>query len=177
VGSVFLLGVPAMVLLLLAGPVLLPEYRNPEAGRLDLASVALSLGAILPVIYGLKELTRGGWQPLPVVAIAIGVGFARRQHALADPLLDLGLFADRAFSTTLGSMLAYSMLSGGTMVWVAQYFQLVQGLSPLQAGLALVPGMAAAIGSFQLAPPAGPPHPPRLPVLRWPGRGGGPAWY
>jgi MFS transporter, DHA2 family, multidrug resistance protein len=155
-GSVFLLGVPAMALLLLVGPRLLPEYRNPEAGRLDLASVALSLGAVLPVIYGLKELARGGWQPLPVTAIAaglaVGVAFARRQRALADPLLDLGLFANRAFSVTLASMLAYSMLSGGTMVWVAQQLQLVEELSPLRAGLALVPGMVAAIASFQLAP-------------------------
>jgi DHA2 family multidrug resistance protein-like MFS transporter len=159
-GSVFLLGVPAMLLLLLVGPRLLPEYRNPEAGRLDLASVGLSLGAILPVIYGLKELARQGWRPLPIAAIVVGLAvgwrFVHRQQALAeasfDPLLDLRLFAHRAFSTTLGSMLAYSMLSGGTMMWVAQQLQLVAGLSPLQAGLALVPGMVAAIGSFQLAP-------------------------
>jgi MFS transporter, DHA2 family, multidrug resistance protein len=133
-GSVFLLGVPAMVLLLLTGPVLLPEYRNPQADRLDRASVALSLGVILPVIFGLKELARGGWQPLSMVAVVVGVvvgvAFVRRQRALADPLLDLGLFANRAFSVTLGSMLAYSMLSGGTMVWVAQQLQLVVGLSP-----------------------------------------------
>jgi DHA2 family multidrug resistance protein-like MFS transporter len=159
-GSVFLLGVPAMVLLLLVGPVLLPEYRNPQAGRLDLASVALSLGAILPVVYGLKELARGGWQPLPaatiVIGLAVGWRFVRRQHTLADagadPLLDLRLFANRAFSTTLGSLLANSTLAGGTMALIAQHFQLVDGLSPLRAGLALVPGMLAAIGSFQLAP-------------------------
>jgi DHA2 family multidrug resistance protein-like MFS transporter len=72
-GSVFLLGVPAMVLLLLVGPRLLPEFRNPHAGRLDLASVALSLGAILPIVYGLKELARGGWQPLPVATIVVGL--------------------------------------------------------------------------------------------------------
>ena len=159
-GSVFLLGVPARVLLLLVGPRLLPEFRNPNAGRLDLASVALSLGAILPIVYGLKELARGGWQPLPVATIVVGlvVGwrFVRRQHALADtganPLLDLRLFANRAFSTTLGSLLANSTLAGGTMVFIAQHFQLVEGLSPLRAGLALVPGLLAAIGSFQLAP-------------------------
>src|SRR5262245_14044237 len=159
-GSVFLLGAPAMVLLLLVGPVLLPEFRNPQAGRLDLASVALSLGAILPIVYGLKELARGGWQALPVAAIVVGLAvgwrFVSRQHALADagvdPLLDLRLFHNRAFSTTLGGLLANSTLAGGTMVFIAQHFQLVEGLSPLRAGLALVPGMVAAIGSFQLAP-------------------------
>jgi DHA2 family multidrug resistance protein-like MFS transporter len=65
-GSAFLLGVPFMALLLAAGPVLLPEHRDSAAGRLDLTSVALSLGAILPVIYGLKEIARrqpACWSP------------------------------------------------------------------------------------------------------------------
>jgi DHA2 family multidrug resistance protein-like MFS transporter len=155
-GSVFLLGVPAMVLLLVAGPSLLPEYRNPQAGRLDPASVALSLLAILPVVYGLKELARTGPHSTALltitVGVAFGVAFARRQNRLADPLLNLRLFTSRAFSTTLAGMLAYSALSGGTMVYVAQHFQLAEGLSPLRAGLALVPGMLAAIGGFQVAP-------------------------
>jgi DHA2 family multidrug resistance protein-like MFS transporter len=155
-GSVFLLGVPAMVLLLVAGPVLLPEYRDPNAGRLDLSSVALSLAAILPIVYGLKEVARQGWRPAPiavfVVGLAVGVLFLRRQRRLTDPLLDLSLFTRRAFTITLTGMLMYSMLSGGTMVFVAQFFQLVAGLSPLAAGLALLPGMAAAIASFQVAP-------------------------
>ncbi len=54
-GSVFLLAVPVMVILLVAAPTLLPEYRDAAAGRVDLTSVVLSLAAILPVIYGLKE--------------------------------------------------------------------------------------------------------------------------
>jgi DHA2 family multidrug resistance protein-like MFS transporter len=155
-GSVFLLGVPAMALLLVAGPVLLPEYRDPRAGRLDLASVALSLAAILPVIYGLKELARAGWAAPPLVAIAagaaVGVAFVRRQRSLADPLLDLRLFADRAFSTALGSMLFGTMLMGAIMVFITQYLQLVQGLSPLRAGLWMLPAAAAATTSFLLAP-------------------------
>ena len=155
-GSVFLLGVPAMVLLLVLGPLFLPEYRNPSAGRLDLASVALSLAAILPFIYGLKELARHGWQPLPIIAVVVGavfaVRFARRQNALDDPLLDLRLFTNPQFSISLGGLLSCSMLSGATMVLVAQHFQLVDDLSPLQAGLALLPGMVTSIVSVQVAP-------------------------
>src|SRR5690606_41635373 len=74
-GSVFLMGVPVMLLLLVLGPLLLPEYRAPESGRLDLVSVALSLAALLPVIYGLKEIADVGWAPVPMVAIAGGVFF------------------------------------------------------------------------------------------------------
>jgi MFS transporter, DHA2 family, multidrug resistance protein len=155
-GSVFLLGVPAMLLLLVAGPRLLPEFVAPQAGRLDLTSVALCLGAILPIIYGLKDLARTGPGTGPVVAITVGTlagaAFLRRQRRLTHPLLDVRLFNNKAFSTTLGSMLALTMFSGGTMVFVAQYFQSVHGLSPLRSGLALAPGMVAGIASFQVAP-------------------------
>ena len=155
-GSVFLLGVPAMVLLLVLGPILLPEHRDPNAGRLDLTSAGLSLAAILPAIYGLKELARDGWKAVPLAAlafgVAMGVAFVRRQGRLADPLLDLRLFANRAFATALVSMLINTMLPGATMVLLTQFLQLVEGLSPLDAGLALVPAAFAGIVSVQVAP-------------------------
>src|SRR5688572_24690959 len=95
-GSAFLLGVPFMVLLLVAGPRLLPEYRDPNVTRPDLTSVALSLAAILPLVFGLKSLARDGWAMLPLAAIAagavVGAMFLRRQGRLANPLLDLRLF-------------------------------------------------------------------------------------
>ncbi|MFC7713944.1 MFS transporter [Nonomuraea recticatena] len=95
-GSVFLLGVPVMLVLLVTAPFLLPEYRDPAAGRLDLFSVALSLGAVLPFVYGLKEITRYGWQPLPILTalagLAVGAVFVARQRGLAHPVLDVRLF-------------------------------------------------------------------------------------
>ncbi len=95
-GSVFLLAVPVMALLLVLGPLLLPEFRDPQPGRLDLPSAALSVAAVLAVIYGLKQLAQDGlgWPPaLSILAgLAVGVVFVRRQHRLADPLLDLRLF-------------------------------------------------------------------------------------
>jgi DHA2 family multidrug resistance protein-like MFS transporter len=155
-GSVFLLGVPAMVLLLVVGPVLLPEYRAPGAGRLDLISVVLSLVAILPIIYGLKELAKDGWRAGPVAAVvagcAVGVVFARRQRRLTDPLLDLRLFRSASFSAALGGLLACTLLGGAIMVFITQYFQLVRGLSPLRAGLWMLPTVAAMTVSCQAAP-------------------------
>ncbi|MET8993824.1 MFS transporter [Amycolatopsis sp. NPDC004169] len=155
-GSVFLLGVPAMVVLLVIGPKLLPEYRDETAGRLDLPSVALSLGAILPVVYGVKELARDGFRLVPLLALAIGlvIGyvFVQRQRTLADPLVDFSLFAAKAFRTALGGMLLFSMLGGTTMLFVAQFFQLAQHLSPVGAALGLLPGMAASTVSFLAAP-------------------------
>src|SRR5262245_20832351 len=81
-GAVFLLGVPVMLLLLVLGPVLLPEYRDPAAGRPDLSSAGLSLGAVLAAIFGLKQLAQDGPAWLPVLSIlagaAIGAVFVRR---------------------------------------------------------------------------------------------------
>jgi DHA2 family multidrug resistance protein-like MFS transporter len=155
-GSVFLLGVPAMVLLLVIGPKLLPEYRDEQAGRLDFPSVVLSLGAILPAVYGVKELARDGFHVVPAAALSaglvVGYVFYKRQRALKDPLVDFSLFAAKAFRTTLGGMLLFSMLGGTTMLFTAQFLQVAQHLSPVGAALGLLPGMAASTVSFLAAP-------------------------
>jgi MFS transporter, DHA2 family, multidrug resistance protein len=148
-GSVFLLGVPVMLVLLVAGPRLLPEYRNPTAGRVDLPSVFLSLAAILPVVWGIKQLARSGPDSGILVAVAAGlvclVLFLRRQRRLPDPLLDLRLFTSRSFSAALGLLLGGGIAIGGTFLFVSQYLQLVAGLSPLRAGLWLVPATVSMI--------------------------------
>jgi DHA2 family multidrug resistance protein-like MFS transporter len=155
-GSAFLLGVPFMVLLLVAGPKLLPEYRDANAGRLDLASVALSLAAILPVIYGLKELARDGLGTVPAAAIvaglAFGVAFARRQRLLTSPLLDLRLFANRTFTAGLSVMLLTGVVMAGATLLSTLYLQLVLGLAPLTAGLWMLPQNVAMVAGSMAAP-------------------------
>ena len=155
-GSVFLLGVPIMVLLLVLGPVLLPEYRDPKAGRLDLLSAAESLAAVLLVIYGLKKLAEDGlgWPPVVSIVAGLGVGllFVRRQRKLADPLIDLRLFQDPAFSASLATYTLGTLVAFGVYIFIAQYLQLVLGLSPLRAGLATVPSMAAFIVGSMIVP-------------------------
>jgi MFS transporter, DHA2 family, multidrug resistance protein len=145
-GSVFLMGVPVMALLLALAPVLLPEYRDTEAGQLDLYSVALSLAAILPVIYGIKQISSHGPAGLPVLSIvagvAVGAVFARRQRVLKDPLLDLRLFRSRAFGAALVVMLLGIGALVGAELFVAQYLQMVLGLSALAAGLWMMPAVA-----------------------------------
>ncbi len=155
-GSVFLLAVPVMAVLLVVGPLLLPEFRDPRAGRLDLVSAALSVVAVLAVIYGLKQLTRDGlgWPPaLSIVAgVAAGVVFVRRQHRLADPLLDMRLFRSAAFTAALTTNLLSFFVGFGTLLFIAQYLQLVLGLSPLAAGLWMLPSSAGFILGSMLAP-------------------------
>jgi len=146
-GAVFLAGVPVMLLLLALGPWLLPEYRDPRAGRLDVASALLSLATVLPLVYGVKRLAEHGpgWQPLAAMAagIAIGAVFVRRQQALADPMVDLRLFRSRPFSASLAINMIGMFFMFGAFVFIAQYLQLVAGLSPLEAGLWSLPSAAA----------------------------------
>ncbi|WP_194913623.1 MFS transporter [Catenulispora rubra] len=152
-GSVFLLGTPVMLLLLIVGPILLPEYRDPEAKSIDLASVVLSLVAILPVIYGIKQLAVGsGSSPaIAIAAIVVGAGFAiafaRRQLRLPNPLLDLRLFRNIRFSSSLLAMLLASGSLAGLGLMTSQFIQSVLGMQPAKAGLWQAPtGLGIAIG-------------------------------
>src|SRR5262245_36548319 len=83
-GSVFLIGVPVMVALLVLGPLVLPEFKDPEAARMDVASAALSLVSVVSVIYGLKQIAEDGpgWWPVMTIAAgaAVGAAFVRRQQ-------------------------------------------------------------------------------------------------
>ncbi|GAA5172303.1 MFS transporter [Pseudonocardia eucalypti] len=155
-GAAFLMGVPVMVLLLVGAPALLPEYRDPTPGRLDLGSVALSLGAVLPVVYGLKEIAQGGSAPVALMmaagGAAIGYWFVRRQRSLASPLLDLRLFAERKVGAALVVIMLGMVAVGGMFLVFTQYVQLVLGLSPWLSGLAMVPSALAMIAGTMLAP-------------------------
>ncbi|OLF14811.1 MFS transporter [Actinophytocola xanthii] len=155
-GAVFLLAVPVMVLLLAVAPRLLPEYRDERTGRLDLASVALSLGTILPIVFALKEMAKEGPDARTVLALvaglAVGAVFARRQRTLADPMLDLSLFRNRAFAAAVSIMLVGALTMGGIFLLVSQYLQLVEGLTPSQAGVALVPQALAVVVGSLIAP-------------------------
>lgn len=154
-GSVFLLGVPVMAVLLVTAPLMLPEYRDDGAGRIDLASVALSLATIFPVVYGLKEVAKHGLQPGPLTAVVVGVAFGAafvaRQRRLESPLLDLRLFRSSTFNTAAAGMFGLT-LTGGIMLFITQYLQLVVGLSPLRAGLWMLPGTAASLVGFLVSP-------------------------
>uniref|UniRef100_UPI0035AE0F6C MFS transporter n=1 Tax=Hylemonella sp. TaxID=2066020 RepID=UPI0035AE0F6C len=155
-GSVFLAAVPVMLLLLLLGPSLLPEYRDPQAGHIDLPSVGLSLGTVLPLIWSLKQLAENGAGAAAFAALAIGLGmgliFVRRQGRLAYPLLDLSLFRRAAFSAALSTYALSCLAMFGVYIFIAQYLQGVLGLSPLAAGLATVPWALSFVVGSLLAP-------------------------
>lgn len=138
-GSVFLVNAPAMVLLLVCGPLLLPEFKNPAAGRFDLPGSLLSLLAMLPVVYGVKEIARDGLAPLPVLALVTGLmaaaAFVHRQRTARHPMLDLELFRHRGFSVSVLMNLLAMFAIVGCAVFFTQYLQSVRGMSPMEAAL------------------------------------------
>jgi DHA2 family multidrug resistance protein-like MFS transporter len=155
-GSVFLIAVPVMVLLLAVGPRLLPEYRDPEPGRFDIASAVLSLVSVLAVVYGIKRMAEEGFGSLPALSIAagllVGVVFLHRQGRLTDPMIDLRLFRAPAFSASLAANALSLFAVFGMELFIAQYLQLVLGMGPFEAGLWTLPSAGGFIVGSMLAP-------------------------
>lgn len=151
-GSVFLVAVPAVAVLLAAGPFLLPEFRAPASGRLDLPGVALSLAAVLLIVFGLKQLSVGE-VAVPLAAIVagtlLGAVFVRRQLTTASPLLDLRLFRNGPFTAVLVALVFAGVAMAGTGLLVTQYLQSVLGYSPLASAVLFAPmGLGVAVGTM-----------------------------
>ncbi|WP_340376055.1 MFS transporter [Streptomyces sp. SS7] len=155
-GSVFLVNLPAMALLLVLGPALLPESKDPRPGRFDWPSVPLSMAAVLPVVYGLKEIPSEGWHASYVVSITVGLLFAalfvHRQRTAADPMISPALFRGPGFGPAVVLNLVSSFGMMGSAFFTTQYLQSVLGKSALEAALwALLPsvpiGMAAPLAT------------------------------
>ncbi|MBG6106925.1 MFS transporter [Frigoribacterium sp. CG_9.8] len=154
-GSVFLLAVPILIPLLVFGPWLIPESRDPQPGRIDYPSIVLSLLALAPLVFAVKSLSHDSITVVGVIALLVGavstVIFVLRQRRISNPLLDLELFAHGPFA---GSVLAnflsvFSLV--GFLFFISQHLQLVLGLEPLAAGLLLVPGAVVGIVAGLLA--------------------------
>ena len=138
-GSVFLINLPAMALLLILGPMLLPEHRSNRPGRFDLTSSLLSLAAVLPVIYGVKEWATQGFSVWYAADIVVGLGvavvFFRRQAGVDHPMLDLHLLRDRQFSRSLGLNTIAMFALVGNAVFLTQFLQSVLAMTPIVAAL------------------------------------------
>jgi MFS transporter, DHA2 family, multidrug resistance protein len=146
-GAVFLINVPVVVVLLVGGIALLPESRSHNPGPLDLPSVGLSLVGILGLVYAVKESVANGLRVDTAVAGVAGATaltfFVRRQVALPVPLIGIHLFRNRTFSGVVAANLLAVMGLSGVVFFVSQFFQLVDGFTPMMAGLAELPAAVA----------------------------------
>lgn len=150
-GSVFLINLPVMAVLLAAGPVLLPESRDPEPGAFDLLGAALSVAAIVALVYAVKQAAAEGVDAAAAGALLIGVAaaslFVRRQRRARTPLLDLALLARPAFAGAVVANLLSILALSGLVFLLSQYFQLIRGLGPLDAGLLQSPLSIAGVAT------------------------------
>ena len=155
-GSVFLLNVPVMAVLLILGPLLLPESRDTNPGHIDLTSVGLSLASLLAVTYGITRISEQGVGVPALISIAVGLlagaVFLRRQPSLSYPLVDVALFKSRAFTVACAALLVSVFVVSGTDLFVAQYLQLVHSVNPFAAGLWLLPAVISLIIGSMVAP-------------------------
>ncbi|SPM31468.1 MFS transporter [Mycobacterium terramassiliense] len=147
-GSVFLINLPVAAVLFVGGVALLPEQRNPLPGPWDPPSVGLSLLGMLGVVYAVQDGVANGFH---IDALILGVGgaaalalFVRRQLSVATPLIEVRLFGNHRFSAVVVANLLAVLGLSGVVYFLSQFFQLVMGYSPLQAGLAELP---AAVGA------------------------------
>jgi DHA2 family multidrug resistance protein-like MFS transporter len=138
-GSVFLINIPAMALLLLVGPFLLPPVARRRDSRFDIPSALLSLGAVLPSVYGVKEWAAQGFETRYVACLVLGavlaVVFARRQLTHDSPLLAPDLLRNRAFIGAVGANAVGTFALVGNAVFMTAYLQLVLGKGPLESAL------------------------------------------
>lgn len=148
-GSVFLLAVPVLIPLLIFGPIFITESRDPNPAPIDPLSIVLSFAAMVPLVYGIKTFASEGLSATAVLAAAVGLFcmwlFIRRQLRQRTPMLEVQLFRNPVFTGgVLANLLSVFSLVG-FLFFISQHLQLVAGLGPTQAGIALLPGLILAV--------------------------------
>jgi DHA2 family multidrug resistance protein-like MFS transporter len=127
------------VMLLMFVPTLVPEFPVDRSRRFDMLGAALSLAAVLPIVYGVKQVAAESSSVLDYLAIvfgaAAGLAFVRRLRTADHPMLDVRLFADIGFRSSLVANLVAMFGLVGQAVFTTQYLQSVLGMSPLRAAL------------------------------------------
>lgn len=155
--AAFLVNVPLMAVAVIAAVALLPESRSARPGRIDAAGVVLSLAGMAGLVYAIKELGKHGFEPAPAVVGAIGaialLAFVRRCLRSPQPMLDVRLLAGRRFRAGVVTAVSAMFAMGALFLLGAQHLQLIEGLSPLAAGLWLLPMAGASVVASLLAPP------------------------
>jgi EmrB/QacA subfamily drug resistance transporter len=143
-GSVFLVNLPIILTALVLGRGLLPKSSDPTGAPLDFVGAGLSIVGLAALVYAIIEAPNHGWGSAATigwfVAAAVVLGlFALWERSRDEPMLNLHFFADRRFSVSSGGITLIFFSMFGTLFLMTQYFQLVLGYSPLEAGVRLLP--------------------------------------
>ncbi len=148
-GSVFLINVPVMLIIAPACYFLLPRREQTTPGKWAIGQALLLIAGMISLVYGIKA-GFGGKQPLTIVTLVVVFGisaltlFARKQFRSPQPMLDLSLLSHPAIVAGLIMAMVASGALAGVELTLAQELQYVLGKTPLQAGIFMIPIMAAA---------------------------------
>ncbi len=152
--SVFLLNVPVGIATVICGLLVTPESRESLRQRFDGTGLVLLAGAVFCLVYGMIRSELSGWSNaatlgLFVAAAVLAVLFVAVERHHPAPLLPMHLFATRSVSLGVVTLLLDFFALYGVLFFVSLYFQNVQHLDAIQAGVRLLP----LIGVFSLASP------------------------
>ncbi|MCX6459404.1 MAG: MFS transporter [Actinobacteria bacterium] len=142
--SVFTVNPPIAVLVLVAAFVFVPESVNPLKPRLDLVGAFLWAIGLIGLVLTIIELPDSGWSTqtitFGVVTLLAMVGFVLWERRVETPILPLSLFANRTFDLAITIVALLYFALSGAMFFFPQFLQLVQGRTPFESGLAILPG-------------------------------------
>lgn len=155
-GSIFLVNLPVAAIALIAGWLLVPSSRDPNVGGMDYPGLVLSATGVGLVVWSIIEAPHRGWTSATVAVtgtagIATLVGFVLWERRCQHPLLDVSLFRNARFSAASTSVAAAFFALFGFIFLITQYLQLVQGYSPLEAGIRTLPFAIATGATSPLA--------------------------
>ncbi len=154
-GSVFFINVPIVLIALIAGILLLPESRDPHPASLDILGAVLSISAVTILVYSIIEAPVRGWTDGLVLAglvggVALAAAFGYWEIKTDHPMLNLAFFKNPRFSAGAGAIAIGFFALFGMIFGLTQFLQFVQGYTPLEAGLRMVPvalGMMVGAGN------------------------------
>lgn len=150
-GSAFLINVPVMLVVAPACHLLLPRVERTTTGNWAIRQALLLIVGMISLVYGIKA-GFAGKQPLPIIALVMGVGiaalalFVRTQLRSSETMLDLSLLSRPAIVAGLIMAVVASGALAGVELTLAQELQYVLDKTPLEAGIFMFPIMAAAVG-------------------------------
>jgi EmrB/QacA subfamily drug resistance transporter len=156
--AIFWLNVPLGIAGVILGARLLPRTGGGNAGPLDLAGLVLAAGGTTGLTYGLAQIgIQAGPGAAATAALAAGTGllaaFILRSARIARPLLDVRLYASRAFAAASVTSFSLGAAMFGGMILMPLYFQVVRGQDVIATGLLLAPSGAGALLANRLAAP------------------------
>lgn len=155
-GSVFLINVPLIIIALFAVSILMPDSNNGDKQRIDIFGILLSSLGLVTLTYGVIEVGERGWGDTVTLTTIIGglailAGFVLWERRVKNPLIDLALFRSGRFTwgTILATVISFAMF--GILFVLPQYFQAIEGVKALSAGLRLLPLVGGLLVGSQLS--------------------------